>query len=109
MGEAEVRGMEVEIIEERENPLLERKEVRFRIRHEGRTPSRKEVRELLVKELNTSPNLLVVESIRTEFGKREVRGYAKVYRSEERLRSVERPHVIRKNFGSGEGHGEGED
>lgn len=100
--------MEVEIIEVRENPLLERKEIKFRIRHEDRTPSRKEVRELLIKEFNTSPNLLVVESIKTEFGRREVRGYAKIYKSEERLRSVERPHIIRKNFEEeGEAHAEG--
>ncbi|MDF2955532.1 30S ribosomal protein S24e [Candidatus Alkanophaga liquidiphilum] len=92
--------MDIEVIEERENPLLERKEIKFRIKHEnkGRTPSRKDVRELLVKEFKTSPNLLVVDSLRSEFGKREVIGYAKIYRSEGKLRSVERPHILRRNF-----------
>jgi small subunit ribosomal protein S24e len=38
----------------------------------------------------------------TEFGKRETVGYAKVYESEDRLKEIEREHIIKRNFGSSE-------
>jgi small subunit ribosomal protein S24e len=48
--------------------------------------------------------------MKTEFGKRETVGYAKVYESEDRLREVEREHILKRNFSSlGEGEVEKED
>ena len=111
--------MKVEITKERENQLVRRKEVFFRLSHEeeGISPSRKEARNALIKALKCSPNLLVIDKMGTEFGKRETVGYAKVYESEERLKEIEREHIIERNFGgsvsgeeqeSGEEKGEGE-
>jgi len=100
------RKMEIEITEEKENQLLRRKEVFFRLKHEeekekkGASPSREEARNALIKKLRCSPNLLVIDRMGTEFGKRETVGYAKVYESEDRLREVEREHIIKRNFGS---------
>jgi small subunit ribosomal protein S24e len=97
--------MEVEITKERENQLVRRKEVFFRLRHEaeGVSPSREEARNALIKALKCSPNLLVIDKMGTEFGKRETVGYAKVYESEERLKEVEREHIIERNFGGSSG------
>jgi small subunit ribosomal protein S24e len=98
--------MEIEITKENENQLLRRKEVFFRLKHEeenekkGASPSREEARNALIKKLRCSPNLLVIDKMGTEFGKRETVGYAKVYESEDRLREVEREHIIKRNFGS---------
>jgi len=111
--------MEIEITEERDNQLLKRKEVFFKLKHEeeggkkGASPSREEARDVLIKKLRCSPNLLVIAKMRTEFGKRETVGYAKVYESEDRLREIEKEHIIRRNFSSGgdeegEGQGQGE-
>jgi small subunit ribosomal protein S24e len=99
--------MEVEITKERENQLVRRKEVFFRLRHEeeGVSPSREEARNALIKALKCSPNLLVIDKMGTEFGKRETVGYAKVYESEERLKEVEREHIIERNFGGRSGSG----
>lgn len=109
--------MEIEITKEKENLLLRRKEVFFKLGHEeegekkGASPGREEVRNALIKALRCSPNLLVIDKMRTEFGKKETVGYAKVYESEDRLREIEREHIIKRNFGSsgsGEEKGEGE-
>ncbi len=93
--------MEVEIAKENDNRLLRRKEIFFRLKHDGGSPSRKDAREALIKTLQCSPNLLVIDWMRSEFGKREVVGYAKVYEDEERLRKIEREHIIERNFGGG--------
>lgn len=98
--------MKIEITNKKENQLLRRKEVFFRLKHEeekekkGASPSREEARKALIKKLRCSPNLLVIDRMGTEFGKRETVGYAKVYESEDRLREVEREHIIKRNFGS---------
>ncbi len=98
--------MEIEITEERENRLLNRKEVFFRLKHgeesgkKGASPSREETRDALIKKLRCGPKLLVINEMRTEFGKRETAGYAKVYESEDRLREIEREHILIRNFGS---------
>jgi small subunit ribosomal protein S24e len=107
--ESEVRNdkMEVEITKEDDNQLLRRKEVFFKLQHEGASPSREEARNTLIKALKCSPNLLVIDKMGTEFGKRETVGYAKVYESEDRLKEIEREHIIKRNFGgSEEGKGE---
>ncbi|MHC1567748.1 MAG: 30S ribosomal protein S24e [Candidatus Syntropharchaeia archaeon] len=93
--------MKIEIIEERANPLLNRQEIMFRATYEGGTPSREEIRKMLVETLKKKPELIVVERMRNKFGKRETTGYAKVYESEERIREIERKHIIKRNF-SGE-------
>jgi small subunit ribosomal protein S24e len=97
--------MEIELTNEKENPLLRRQEVYFRLKHddeerEGASPSREEARSVLIKKLRCSPKHLVIDKMRTEFGKRETVGYAKVYEGEDRLREVEREHIIKRNFGS---------
>ncbi len=98
--------MEIEITEERENQLLGRKEVFFRLKHEEASPSRAHARDALTKKLQCNPDLLVIDRMRTEFGKRETVGYAKVYGNEDRLRAIEREHIIKRNFG-GLSEGEG--
>ena len=91
--------MEIEILKERKNPLLKRKEFFFTIKHEGATPRREEARKGLIKKLRSKQNLIVIDWLKTEFGKKETVGYAKIYESEERLREIEREHIIKRNFG----------
>jgi len=111
--------MEIEITKTEDNHLLKRKEVFFRLKHDeksetkGASPSRAQARDVLIKKLRCKPNLLVIDKMQTEFGKRETVGYAKVYENEERLKEIEQEYIIRRNFGSqgidtGEGEGQGE-
>ena len=94
--------MEIEITEAKENILLGRKEVTFKLRHneEGASPSRAAARTALIKALKCSSSLLVIDQMRTEFGKRETIGYAKVYESEARLHEIEQKHIIERNVRS---------
>ncbi len=93
--------MEVEIEKEKENKLLKRREVLFRVSHDGGSPSREDVRTALMKTLRCNPKMLVIDWMRAEFGKRETVGYAKVYENEDRLKEIEEEHIIKRNFGEG--------
>ncbi|MCD6203805.1 MAG: hypothetical protein J7I99_05555 [Methanophagales archaeon] len=93
------RDIEVGIENEHENRLLRRKEVFFRLKFDGGSPSRVEARKALVNALRCRPNLLVIDWMRAEFGKREAVGYAKIYEDEDRMREIEREHIIERNFG----------
>ncbi len=90
--------MEIEILNKKENPLLGRMEIRFRVTHEGApTPKREEVRQALGKALNAPKESVVVDQLDSEFGRGQSRGYAKVYTDQDLIKKVERPHILVRN------------
>lgn len=88
--------MDVEIIEKKENPLLERTEVRFKVSFEGATPSRKQVRDKLIALLNSDRNLTVLDSVETNYGSQVAVGYIKVYANEKAM-STEPQYILERN------------
>ncbi len=90
--------MEAEVVEEKRDPLLNRVEVKFRVKHNGATPSRKEVREKLVALRGSDPERCVVAGIYTGFGARESTVYFREYDSVADMLRVEPEHVLRRNF-----------
>lgn len=89
--------MEIQVIEEKNNPNLNRREIVFKVIHDESTPSRKSVVDRLAATMNSKSNLVFVDSMKTEFGKRETIGYAKIYETAERAKQVERVHIIERN------------
>jgi small subunit ribosomal protein S24e len=89
--------MEIDIIEEDENPMLHRTDVRFEMHHEDATPSRLSVRDSLAAKLNKDAAEVVVHELDTKFGMRTTVGYAKVYDDPEYARDVEQDHMLERN------------
>ena len=90
--------MELEIVSKRENPLLKRTEVRFKVLHpKEMTPARGALRDQLAKVLNATRDIVVVDFTRSEFGQSSSHGYAKVYKSKEDAEKVERKHILVRN------------
>lgn len=89
--------MDIQVIVEKNNPLLNRREVVFKVIHDSATPSRKSIVERIAATMNSKKGLVIVDSLRTEFGKRETIGYAKIYENEERAKQLERPHIMERN------------
>ena len=89
--------MEIEIIDEDENPMLHRTDVRFEVVHEEATPSRLSVRDSLAAKLNKNSDEVVVHTVDTKFGMRKTVGYAKVYESPEFARDVEQEYMLERN------------
>ncbi len=89
--------MEIKILNERENPLLKRKEIRFRIRFGAGTPTFKDVRSEAISQLKLNEKLTIMNGLETAFGSRHANCYAKVYNDEQSLK-IEPPFRIKKNF-----------
>jgi small subunit ribosomal protein S24e len=86
--------MEVEIKNKKENPLLNRTEMWFKIAHDDTgTPAKKDVREALAKMTNTTKDRVVIDQMNTVFGKGETIGYAKIYKSKQDAVNVERSAI----------------
>ena len=89
--------MDVEIIEEDENPMLHRTDVRFQLTHDEATPSRLSVRDSLAAKLNKDAGEVVVHELDTKYGMRKTVGYAKVYDGAEAAVDVEQEHMLERN------------
>ena len=89
--------MDVEIIDEEENPMLHRTDVRFQLTHEEATPSRLSVRDSLAAKVNKDAGEVVVHELDTKYGMRKTVGYAKVYDDADAAASVEQLHMLERN------------
>ena len=89
--------MEIEILEQEDNPLLHRTEVEFEIKHDEATPSRLSVRDSLAAKLDKGSEEVVVHELDTKFGMRQTIGRAKTYDSPEAAAEVEHEHMLERN------------
>jgi small subunit ribosomal protein S24e len=89
--------MDVTIIDEDENPMLHRTDVRFELAHDEATPSRLSVRDSLAAQLNKDSDEVVIHKLDTKFGMRKTVGYAKVYDTAEDALDVEQDHMLDRN------------
>jgi small subunit ribosomal protein S24e len=89
--------MELQIIKDKKNPLLKRREVSLKINNKG-TPSRIDVKNKLAAIANSRPDLIVIEHLDTAFGKMEVTGIACIYESQEQLKKLAHQHLIARGI-----------
>lgn len=88
--------MEFQITRDYRNELLNRREVHFTLVHDGATPSRAQVLGKLSALLNASENLMVLGSMKKQFGAMELEGVARIYDDEESLKMTEREYLIKR-------------
>lgn len=89
--------MDIQVIQEKSNPLLNRREIVFKVTYDESTPSRKSIVDKIAATMNSKQGLVIVDNIKTQFGKREGIGYAKIYENADRVKAVERPHIVERN------------
>ena len=90
--------MEIEFIEEKENKLFNRKEIKFYVDYDGEaTPKVLDIKSKLVALLNTKKELIVVDNVQPHYGEPKALGYAKVYETVDDLKYIETQHVLAKN------------
>ncbi len=88
----------MEVLERRENPMLDRVELQFRWDHPNSpTPSLTQIVEATTKaEPGSKKNLVFVKNVNTRFGMARTSGIALVYGSEESA-SIEPSYVIERH------------
>ena len=79
----------MEIIEQKEDKLLHRKEVLLKVDFEKNTPSKEESNKELVNTLKVSSDLIKLDIIKQRFGERSADIVAYVYKDKESLKKVE--------------------
>ena len=88
--------MDIKITSERDNPLLERRDVEFVVLYDRTAPARKEVVAKLASDMNSKEDLVVIEKMMTEFGNRKLRCHAKIYRNETSLKATEYDYILER-------------
>jgi small subunit ribosomal protein S24e len=90
--------MEVQIDSKKNNPLLDRTEVYFTVKHLGeKTPNREIVRNELAEKLNSKKENIVLKFIKPGFGTNETTGYAKIYSSLQKAKEIEETYILARN------------
>jgi small subunit ribosomal protein S24e len=90
--------MEIEIESKKNNPLLNRTEVYFTVKHEGEgTPNREIIRSELADKLNTKKDNIVLNTIHSGFGNQQITGYAKIYSSLTKIKEIEPDYILKRN------------
>ncbi len=84
-------AMKITIQEKKENPFLNRVEVKGNVSFEGATPSNDKMIESLAKEFKTEAVLVVMKKIDTKFSFQEAGFLAFVYKNQESRNKTERP------------------
>ncbi|MEE9594386.1 MAG: hypothetical protein V3V92_03205 [Candidatus Hydrothermarchaeales archaeon] len=90
--------MKVEILQDTENPLLDRRELVLKITHDATTPTFAEARNKIASALKAKKDVVVVQSIKSKFGIKEAIATANVYSDNSRALLVEMEHKLKKNF-----------
>ena len=92
-------AMEVKIVSTKENPLLKRKEVDFRVEQglKGKTPARLEVKKALAAELKIKEEIVFIKKMRTMTGTNTAVGIANVYETLEQAKFIEPDYIRKRN------------
>lgn len=92
-------SFEIKILEEKKNPLINRKEIEFRIDHFGTgTPNRLDVKTKLSAIQGSKEKLTIIKKLNTHFGAANIIGKANVYDNADDLKFYEPFHIQVRNL-----------
>ena len=95
--------MKLKLVEERKQPLLSRKDVVYSVEFENAcTPSKAEVKKALVAETKAKGDLIVLNTIRTQFGSTTANIEAAVYNDAKALETFAKVHKKKAKGKEGE-------
>jgi len=90
--------MDFEIVSDKRNELLSRREVQFNLRYEGATPSRMQIIGKLCALLNVKEQQVTLDTLHSSFGKTEIRGSARIYDDEGGRTKTERAYLAARGM-----------
>ncbi|MFH1520392.1 MAG: hypothetical protein ABID61_01985 [Candidatus Micrarchaeota archaeon] len=85
--------MNVNIISNNDNKLLDRKEVEAEVSFEGATPKRVQLKEAVGQKIGSNPDLMVLRTVTSNFGRHMVKVRVHSYSSKETLIATEPVHI----------------
>ncbi|MFC1690900.1 30S ribosomal protein S24e [Nanoarchaeota archaeon] len=94
--------MEIELLKERDTPLLSRKRLTFSVNYDKSTPSRIDLRKEIAKKIKAEEKFVILKHIYTRFGQQWAKVIAHVYNNEEELNKFENKKLVAKHSGKKE-------
>ena len=92
-------SFKVEILEEKENPLIDRVELKVKIDHFGKgTPNRLDVKKKIASMQGSNEKLTIIKNIQTYFGSTQDIAKIYVYDNEKELQFFEPFHIQVRNL-----------
>ena len=88
--------VEVNVVSEKENPLLKRKEITFEIKGIKATPSRNEIIKQIAAMKNAEEEKIVITEINQLFGKSMLTGTLNIYDDKETMRKIEPEYLMKR-------------
>jgi len=89
--------MKLEVISEKETPLLSRKRISLMAFYDGKTPSRQELIAEVAKKIKKSKDLIIIKHIYGRFGSQKCKIIANVYDDEKSLKQIEDEYLTKKH------------
>jgi len=90
--------MDFEILEDIENKLLERREIKALIHHEGvPVPKREEVLAKLAAHLNKEREQVVLIKLQAKYGIGQSIAHIHVYNDPKRAKAIEKEHLLKRS------------
>jgi len=89
--------MDINLLKERDTPLLSRKRCTLDVNFKGATPSRKQIRDEIAKKLKADPELTVVRHIYTRHGVEKARVITNIYTKKEDMVKFEDKGLLEKH------------
>ncbi len=91
--------LNIEIIEEKKNPLIERTELTFRVDHFGQsTPSRLVIKKKIAAMQGSDEKLTIISHLKTHFGASYTIGKVFIYTNPKELQYFESFHIQVRNL-----------
>ena len=90
--------VEVEIEHEKENKLLNRREITLSVDHEGEeTPARSTLKDKIASLVNASKGEIIIDQVKSEYGKGKSNVVVRVYDDEKSAKKYERDYFQERN------------
>jgi small subunit ribosomal protein S24e len=90
--------MKIEILSEKENKPLARKEIIFRVDHSGaKTPSRNDIQSKIVAQFDADPAAVIIRFLNTKYGIGLTKGSACIYTNPEDMKRIELEYIVKRN------------
>jgi small subunit ribosomal protein S24e len=86
--------MEIKITSDKQNELLNRRELEFTITYTGATPARKLVHAKLAAMVNAGKDQVVLDTMTCKFGITVLKGSARVYKTKDDLVKLEHAYLM---------------
>jgi len=88
----------IEIYEEKENKLVNRFEIKFKLNNKGKgTPNRMDFKKEIAAQKTVDEDLTIIRKLKTQFGTPLITGLAHIYKDKETLKFFEPFHIRVRN------------